>query len=53
MKSKRYAMSEAVRVYAKQAGDFELQNKAAEIRLLAEREQVNCCLHGKEPRNAR
>jgi hypothetical protein len=29
--------AEAVRVYAKQAGDFELQNKAAEIRLLAER----------------
>ncbi len=29
--------AEAVRVYAKQAGDFELQNKAAEIRLFAER----------------
>jgi hypothetical protein len=29
--------AEAVRVYAKQAGDFELQNKAAEIRILAER----------------
>ncbi|HTR24859.1 MAG TPA: hypothetical protein VMI10_12845 [Terriglobales bacterium] len=29
--------AEAVRVYARQAGDFELQNKAAEIRLLAER----------------
>ncbi len=28
--------AEAVRVYAKQAGDFELQNQAAEIRLLAE-----------------
>src|ERR1035441_10673783 len=28
--------AEAVRVYAKQAGDFDLQNKAAEIRLLAE-----------------
>jgi len=29
--------AEAVRVYAKQAGDFELQNQAAEIRLRAER----------------
>ncbi len=29
--------AEAVRVYAKQAGDFELQNQAAEIRLFAER----------------
>src|SRR5271167_589397 len=29
--------AEAVRVYAKQAGDFELQNKAAEIRIRAER----------------
>jgi hypothetical protein len=29
--------AEAVRVYAQQAGDFELQNKAAEIRLFAER----------------
>jgi hypothetical protein len=29
--------AEAVRVYAKQAGDYELQNKAAEIRLFAER----------------
>lgn len=29
--------AEAVRVYAKQAGDYELQNRAAEIRLLAER----------------
>lgn len=29
--------AEAVRCYAKQAGDFELQNKAAEIRLRAER----------------
>ena len=29
--------AEAVRVYAKQAGDFELQNRAAEIRLRAER----------------
>src|ERR1017187_3160418 len=28
--------AEAVRVYAKQAGDFDLQNQAAEIRLLAE-----------------
>src|ERR1035437_4327793 len=28
--------AEAVRVYAKQAGDFELQNQCAEIRLLAE-----------------
>src|ERR1039458_9999852 len=28
--------AEAVRVYAKQAGDFNLQNQAAEIRLLAE-----------------
>lgn len=29
--------AEAVRVYAKQAGDFELQNQAAEIRIRAER----------------
>jgi hypothetical protein len=29
--------AEAVRVYAKQAGDYELQNQAAEIRLFAER----------------
>jgi hypothetical protein len=29
--------AEAVRVYAKQAGDFELQNQAAEIRIVAER----------------
>jgi hypothetical protein len=29
--------AEAIRVYAKQAGDFELQNQAAEIRLFAER----------------
>ena len=29
--------AEAVRVYAKQAGDFELQNRAAEIRIRAER----------------
>lgn len=29
--------AEAVRVYARQAGDFELQNQAAEIRILAER----------------
>src|ERR1035441_2359342 len=28
--------AEAVRVYAKQAGDFELQNRCAEIRLFAE-----------------
>ena len=28
--------AEAVRVYAKQAGDFELQNQAAEIRIRAE-----------------
>ena len=29
--------AEAVHVYAKQAGDFELQNQAAEIRIRAER----------------
>ena len=29
--------AEAVRVYARQAGDFEMQNQAAEIRLFAER----------------
>lgn len=29
--------AEAVRVYAKQAGDFELQNQACEIRIRAER----------------
>jgi hypothetical protein len=29
--------AEAIRVYAKQAGDFELQNQAAEIRIRAER----------------
>lgn len=29
--------AEAVRVYAKQAGDFDLQNQAAEIRIRAER----------------
>jgi len=29
--------AEAVRVYAKQAGDYDLQNQAAEIRLFAER----------------
>jgi hypothetical protein len=29
--------AEAVRVYAKQAGDYQLQNQAAEIRLFAER----------------
>jgi len=29
--------AEAVRVYAKPAGDFELQNQATEVRLFAER----------------
>ena len=38
MKSKAICdKAEAVRVYAKQSGDFEHQNKATEIRVFAER----------------
>ena len=39
--------AEAVRVYAKQAGDFELQNQAAEIRIRPSAGQDNSCLKWK------
>jgi hypothetical protein len=40
----------ALLAYAKQAGDYELQNKAAEIRILAERFRSRLCsMAGRHP----
>jgi hypothetical protein len=45
--------AEAVRIYAKQAGDYEMQNWAAEIRLRAERRAGNLIAEMKKAKGSR